>query len=222
MKPLSGRRVRVLIDHRLQALTPLFQQAPPDHAQPLMLAGRAAGWVSLPARQAIKHCAGVSIDHDTTHVGVPDQSGSPSLQGVLHHVAETLREAGCLKAWRNEQIDIMAEGNCLGTLERAAMRPLGLRTRAVHLNAWSADGRLWVARRSLAKPTNPGCWDTAVGGLVSAGESHQLALMRESQEEAGLEVNQLDVLKPLRNIVRVSRRIPEGYQVEDILVADYE
>lgn len=220
MKPLSGRQISALIQQRLQALAPSYRQRPPDDAHPLLLAGHTAGWVSRPVREAIARCPGVQSDDTMTHILPPGSYASLSLQCVLQTVAETLAQAGCLRAWRNEQIDVLAEGHWLASLERAAMRPLGLRTRAVHLNAWSEQGGLWVARRAATKAIDPGLWDTTVAGLVSAGETDSLALTRESLEEAGLHFSGLTPRAPLRTVLRLSRRIPEGYQVEDILVAD--
>jgi len=107
----------------------------------------------------------------------------------------------------------------LGVIERAAVRPLGLLTKAVHLNAWTPDGKLWVARRSLSKSTDPGMWDTLVGGLAGRGEDLELALVRECGEEAGLDEPDLVRRTPLRTILRIHRRLPEGYQVEDVLTS---
>ncbi|MFU1978367.1 NUDIX hydrolase, partial [Bordetella avium] len=97
--------------------------------------------------------------------------------------------------------------------------PLGLLTRAVHLNAWTPDGRLWVARRALSKSTDPGMWDTLVGGLVGSGEPLDSALVRECAEEAGLEPAQIHQREPLRLVLRMQRHLPEGYQVEDLLTS---
>src|SRR5690606_35936315 len=110
-------------------------------------------------------------------------------------------------------------GDCVGVIERSAMRPLGMLTRAVHLNAWTGDGRLWIARRSLTKTTDPGMWDTLVGGLAGSGEPLELALERECGEEAGLDAPHIAARTPLRSIVRMYRRLPEGVQNEDILTA---
>lgn len=108
----------------------------------------------------------------------------------------------------------------VGAIERGVMRPLGLVTRAVHLNGWSADGRLWVARRALSKATDPGMWDTLVGGLIGAGEPEQLALVRECDEEAGLDPQDIAPRNALHQITRMRRRIPEGYQSEDVLTCE--
>ena len=63
-------------------------------------------------------------------------------------------------------------------------------------------------------------WDTLVGGLVGAGETLDEELVRECDEEAGLDLADIAHRAPLRTILRMHRRLPEGYQVEDLLVAD--
>ena len=100
------------------------------------------------------------------------------------------------------------------------MRPLGLTTRAVHLSGWSQDGQLWVARRSLSKATDPGMWDTLVGGLVGNLEDPELALVREADEEAGLDTPDIVTRTPLRTIAHMRRRIPEGFQTEAVMTCE--
>ena len=79
---------------------------------------------------------------------------------------------------------------------------------------------IWVARRALDKATDPGLWDTLVGGLVGQGESDDLALERESAEEAGLSAAQIAAREPIRSIYRMRRRVPEGFQHEEVLTSD--
>ena len=100
------------------------------------------------------------------------------------------------------------------------MRPLGLTTRAVHLSGWSTDNRLWVARRSLTKATDPGMWDTLVGGLVGNLEDPDFALVRESDEEAGLDAPDIVARTPLRTIAHMRRQLPEGFQTEAVLTCE--
>ena len=90
---------------------------------------------------------------------------------MLERAAILLRDANCLRGWRDELLDVVAGEDKLGVMERTALRPFGLPTKAVHLNAWTPDGRLWVARRALSKSTDPGMWDTLVGGLAGSGET---------------------------------------------------
>jgi ADP-ribose pyrophosphatase YjhB (NUDIX family) len=135
------------------------------------------------------------------------QVGGP-LTPALDKVALALRDTGLAGAWRNEQLAVTDEqGNVLGTVERAAVRPLGIATRAVHLAGRSPDGRHWVQRRALSKPNDPGMWDTLMGGMVPATDTLQAALERETHEEAGLA---LPVLQQLRHGGRVAMRRPSG------------
>ncbi len=217
-KPLLPVTSRVLAARRTH-INQAIQQLPPLGARPLTIEGRVAGWVTSRVIEHIGHLDGVSVDDEAVHV-VPDTANHRSLQEVIDMLAHTLKEAGCLRGWRNEQLDVIGEGRVLGTIERAAMRPLGLLTTAVHLNAWSADGGIWVAKRSDTKTTDPSMWDTLVGGLVSAGEAADVSLLRESQEEAGLDPADLHERTAIRTIVRMHRKVPEGYQVENILVSD--
>ena len=202
---------------RWRALLPAVQQLPPAGARPLTVTGRVAGWIIPRALAPLHDMPGVRIEDEAAHVFA---APGFSLNDTLAALALRLREAGCLRSWRDECLDVYAEGRALAALERGAVRPLGLLTQAVHLNAWSADGRLWVARRALSKSSDPGLWDTLVGGLVSAGETLDGALLRESHEEAGLQPAQLAGREPIRMITRMHRQLPEGYQVENVLVSD--
>jgi len=163
--------------------------------------------------------AGVRVTDEAVHVAAVPRQRLP-LDVVMAQIARVLSENGCLRGWRDELLDVYGEGRRLCVLERAAMRPLGLLTKAVHLNAWSPDGRLWLARRSDTKATDPGMWDTLVGGLASSSEPPDASLVRECFEEAGLFAADIQDRSPLRIITRLHRRLPEGYQVEDVLVSD--
>jgi 8-oxo-dGTP pyrophosphatase MutT (NUDIX family) len=141
------------------------------------------------------------------------------LTNTLWELALALREAGVAHAWRDEQLAVTGEdGETLGTVERAIVRPLGITTFAVHLVGLSPDGRHWVQQRSLTKPNDPGLWDTLVGGMVPACDSTQQALARESWEEAGLKLEQLEGLQRggRVDIRRPSGDGPQGYVVEQV------
>jgi isopentenyldiphosphate isomerase len=150
------------------------------------------------------------------------------LDACLAEIALTLKTAGCTPGWRNELLDVWSaptgQGNApakrVGAIERGVMRPLGLTTRAVHLSGWSTDHRLWVARRSLTKATDPGMWDTLVGGLVGNLEDAEFALVRESDEEAGLDAPDIVARTPLRTIAHMRRQLPEGFQTEAVLTCE--
>ena len=97
---------------------------------------------------------------------------------------------------RNEQLAVRDEsGDQIGIIERGAVRPLGIATLAVHLVGQTADGRFWVQQRAFDKPNDPGKWDTLTGGMVSAADTVETALARETWEEAGLQIADLNSLR---------------------------
>jgi isopentenyldiphosphate isomerase len=57
----------------------------------------------------------------------------------------------------------------------------------IHLHVFDLEGRLYLQKRGMQKDTNPGLWDTSVGGHVSAGESVEHALLREAREELSID-----------------------------------
>lgn len=114
---------------------------------------------------------------------------APDPTVAFKELAEHLRRAKRCGPWRNEQIAVTSpQGQRVATVERGAVRVLGIATRAVHLIGNSPNGRMWVQQRSPNKPNDPGKWDTLMGGMVGANDSVEHALARETQEEAGLDV----------------------------------
>ena len=139
------------------------------------------------------------------------------LSMALAAAAVALRDAGLVRAWRDEQLGVFDEAGCVaGTIERGAVRLLGIATHAVHLAAWAPDGRFWLQQRAFDKPNDPGLWDTLVGGMVPAGEGEWPALERETWEEAGLRFAQLEGLARGGSFVtrKPSTEVAHGYVVE--------
>jgi 8-oxo-dGTP pyrophosphatase MutT (NUDIX family) len=151
-------------------------------------------------------------------VGGWQLEGDPT--AALAQIALALHEAGLAGAWRDEQLAVTGEtGERVATVERAAVRPLGIKTFAVHLAATTADGSHWVQQRALTKSNDPGLWDTLMGGMIAASESVKHALERETWEEAGLRMGQLQRLG-YGGLVGTRRPSRDGggsgYVVEDI------
>ena len=122
--------------------------------------------------------------------------GQSDVTTGLNQLAGVLRDAGLAGAWRNEQLAVRNEsGGQIGTVERGAVRPLGIATLAVHLVGQSPDGRFWVQQRAFDKPNDPGKWDTLMGGMVSSVDTVETALERETWEEAGLNIADLKNLR---------------------------
>jgi 8-oxo-dGTP pyrophosphatase MutT (NUDIX family) len=104
------------------------------------------------------------------------------------------------------------------------MRFWGSLTRGAHCNGFVADStgrpvRLWIARRSPHKATDPGMLDNLVGGGVPDGQTPLETVVREGWEEAGLEPARMRALQHGR-VIRIDCDVPEGRMVEDLYVFD--
>jgi 8-oxo-dGTP pyrophosphatase MutT (NUDIX family) len=73
-----------------------------------------------------------------------------------------------------------------------------------------------MQKRAASKPTDPGLWDTLVGGMVPASDTVPQALERETWEEAGLRMEQLHDVQYGGQVVtrRPAGEVPHGYVVE--------
>ncbi|HFB2719782.1 TPA: NUDIX domain-containing protein [Neisseria gonorrhoeae] len=158
--------------------------------------------------------------------------GWPDMGGRLQHLARTWNKAGLLHGWRNECFDLTdGGGNPLFTLERAAFRPFGLLSRAVHLNGLvESNGRwhFWIGRRSPHKAVDPGKLDNIAGGGVSGGEMPSEAVCgempseavcRESSEEAGLDKTLFPLIRPVSRLHSL-RPVSRGVHNEILYVFD--
>ena len=88
-----------------------------------------------------------------------------------------------------EWLDVVdADNRVVGRAPRDVVHREGRRHRSVHLLLLDGAGRVFVQRRSLAKDTNPGLWDSSAAGHVDSGESSPDAAVRELHEELGVRV----------------------------------
>jgi 8-oxo-dGTP pyrophosphatase MutT (NUDIX family) len=136
--------------------------------------------------------------------------------GGLDPVVQELAREGFIPGWRNERYRIAG----LFDIERAAARPFGLATQAVHVNATVGEA-MWIARRSPSKPTDPGMLDNLVGGGIGATLSVYETLVKEAWEEAGIPAL-LARRASAGGTVELLREVAEGVQSELIHVYDLE
>ena len=180
----------------------------PERFVPLSLAGKRIGWVRP---ELAAHLASWPRVFATS----PDRVALLNPDGLADAV-EKLAEEGFIPGWRNERYRIAD----LFDIERAAARPFGLTTQAVHLNGIVGE-RMWLARRSATKPIDPGMLDNLVGGGVTAGLTHLQVLVKEAWEEAGISAALAQKATP-GGTMSVLREVPEGVQSEIISIYDLE
>jgi isopentenyldiphosphate isomerase/intracellular septation protein A len=84
-------------------------------------------------------------------------------------------------------------GKVLGTAPRSVCHSgPGKLHPVVHLQILDGRGGMYLQKRSASKDLQPGKWDSAVGGHVTAGEDLNAALARELREELGVTMLALD------------------------------
>lgn len=156
------------------------------HYLPLWIAGEMLGRVRVDLAPALLDAG--AVEQGELGLRLRDQGfNNPRRSRLLQGLAVQLRGAGLIADWRNELCSVLdATGNEVARCERGAFRTLGIQNRAVHVNGYLADGRVWVARRSQLKRADPGMLDNVAAGGVSAGESLRACAIRELWEEAGV------------------------------------
>lgn len=72
--------------------------------------------------------------------------------------------------------------------------------RIVRIMVECSDGSVLLQRRVKTKQLFPNCWDNSAAGHVDAGETYEIAALRELSEEIGLrdvELEQVDYYKTI-------------------------
>lgn len=195
---------------------------------PFTIDGRRVGSVAAAHRLALAPFAGFGGALALADDGVALRVPAPERDAAFAALNAALRAQGLIVAWRDETYPVVdpATQQELARFERAAARFWGTLTFGAHATGWvaGADGRparLWIAQRSLTKPTDPGLFDNLVGGGVPAGQTPDEALVREGFEEAGLAPAQMAGARRA-GVLRLERDLPEGLQHEWLHSYDLE
>jgi isopentenyl-diphosphate delta-isomerase type 1 len=115
----------------------------------------------------------------------------------------------------DELFDVVdREDRVIGQAPRREVHARNLLHRAVHVIAHDAQGRVFLQKRSLAKDTFPGCWDSSCSGHLDAGEDYATAARRELGEELGWH----DASLPLRRVVKLTASPETGHEFIQIFL----
>ena len=163
------------------------------------------------------------FEHSPQGPRLRDGIGGPlSKSAALSVLVAELRAEGRIPGWRDEQYDYVDEwGRIRFSLERGAFRPLGLRSRAVHVNGLVGASGVWIARRADTKSVDPGRLDNMAAGGVASLESPEECVVRELAEEAGVP-NLLALMAYPVGVVHSRRREPDGVHDEVLYCYDLD
>jgi isopentenyldiphosphate isomerase len=94
----------------------------------------------------------------------------------------------------SEILDIVNEQDeVIGQAERDEVHRVGLLCRLVYVLFYTSDGEVILQKRSDTKKNDAGKLTTTVSGHVASGQSYLEAAVRETLEEAGVEVKESDL-----------------------------
>jgi 8-oxo-dGTP pyrophosphatase MutT (NUDIX family) len=210
----------VLLDHltRWRARVPAFS---PAELLPWTMENALAGWVRPTMAPILLRSR--LFERDDEGLALRRDIGGPiSKSQALQSLALTLRDEGLVPGWRDELHDYVDDwGRVRCTIERAAFRALGMRSRAVHVNGYVGEDQLWLGRRAGNKPTDPGMLDNLAAGLISSGESPQDCLVRELAEEANVPEYLARLARPA-GMIRSQRVVDEGVHDETLFCFDLQ
>jgi 8-oxo-dGTP pyrophosphatase MutT (NUDIX family) len=198
---------------------------PAERYRRFVVAGHALGLIDEARVARLARVGAFRVDAGQVSLA-DDLPDAESRSEALANVAQALRAEGALPAWRNELFSIAPEFGAppLFLLERGAVRYFGLRSYAAHVNGLVSNGgpmRMWLARRSFRKPTDPGLLDNLVGGGVAAGLTIEATVVKEAWEEAGITPPLAQTARRTSS-VEVSRPLADGLQRETIFIHDLE
>lgn len=154
--------------------------------------------LQLPTLLRVFEACGLSCVNNTRGVECTAVANPQALSAALISAGNMLKALGLAPGWRDEeQLVLNPQGQTLATAERALFKTLGLRSRAVHVHVENHHGLVWTGVRAQSKHDNPGMLDNLAAGGIASAETVERTLWRELGEEAGLDSDDFDWIKPM-------------------------
>ncbi len=95
-----------------------------------------------------------------------------------------------------EFIDVLSEDlKVIKTSLKSEAHKNGWLHGSVHIWFYTIKGDILIQKRSKDKIAFPNVWDVSVAGHISAGETAMTSALREIEEEIGLKVSELELIK---------------------------
>lgn len=189
--------------------------------------GHPVGWVRHALAEALATALpGFLVTPDRLTMA-PEIAGFAARSALLHAASHWLAEQKVITPLRNEFYPVGTGWGAppLAQLDRAAVAVFGTESYGLHVNGVTrgADGqpRLWVATRARDRAIAPGKLDNMVAGGQPIGLTLRDNLLKEAQEEAGLDAA-LASRATLVGALRYCLETPEGLKRDRLFLYDLE
>lgn len=160
-----------------------------------------------------------------TGVGIAG-GGFKSVSARLAAITDALAGRGMIARLRGELTPVLRKwgaGPC-AEIDRAGLPGLGVPAFGVHVNGYVRNGHglfLWVGHRARDRQIAPGKLDHLVAGGIPMGYSAMETVIKEAEEEAGIDADLAARAKPVSTITyRLAS--PEGFRNDTLFVFDLE
>jgi 8-oxo-dGTP pyrophosphatase MutT (NUDIX family) len=150
---------------------------------------------------------------------------------IFHEILSDMRERSLflsLRGWRNECYSVNERfyGEKMFRIERSAVSIFGIASYGCHINGFvrddKGDYKIWLARRSKTKQTFPGMLDNLTAGGLTAELGLLECAIKELDEEASINGELLNNLKPVGAISYAYETVNEGIHREGEFCFDIE
>ena len=187
------------------------------------VAESAVGWVRHSVADRLAEWPVFEVTTDAVSL-TPDLNSFDQRSEALAEVTARLAEAGVLGPLRGEAFPVkpaFADAPLL-QIDRAAVPLFGVVAYGVHLNGFVGEGegiQLWIGRRADTVSVEPGKFDNLVAGGQPMGLGYKENLIKEAQEEAGLQADLAAQAFPV-SAISYTREIPAGLKPDVLLIYD--
>lgn len=150
-----------------------------------------------------------------------------SRSAALAELLPILVREGWIRKLRKEKYPVLPRwgANPLLEVDRGAVPAFGIEAYGVHVNGYrrDADGRthLWIGRRSHDRNVAPGKYDNLIAGGQPIGLSLRENLIKEADEEAGLDAALALQARPA-GVITYRMETEEGLKNDRLFVFDLD
>ncbi|MBP2226771.1 8-oxo-dGTP pyrophosphatase MutT (NUDIX family) [Azospirillum agricola] len=195
--------------------------------RPFELDGHHLGWIRHALAQELPGVDPGFVTSPERVTIAPEIRDFEARSTLLDHAARYLVERGTVKALRGEHYAVMPRWGAepLMRLDRAVVAAFGIESYGLHVNGFQrgADGTLslWIGRRARDREIAPGQLDNMIAGGQPIGLSLGENLVKEAQEEAGLDPATARRAVPV-GAIRYTMETEAGLKRDRLFIYDLE